>query len=175
MARRSSLVRRSTGARPNRAWVVVNFATFSVIPAASKVLLGTLTPTNGGIDETVLRTVGGIGVRSDQAAASEDQIGAFGLIQVTDVAAAVGITAIPGPVTDGSDDGWFTYQAFAQSGDNSAAAGIQTVWYPIDSKAKRILEGTGMVMAIVAENFHATNGLSINVAMRLLAQVRGTR
>ena len=164
---------RSSGARPNRAWSP-NFASaYTVIPAASKVLLATLTPSQTLIDLTVLRVVGGISVASDQAAANEEQIGAFGMIIVTDIAIAAGIASIPGPGTDGQDD-WFVHQSFAQQG-NQATNVDASMWYAIDSKAKRVLDGDGKAIAVVVENLHATFGLEIADLTRVLDQVRGTR
>ena len=173
MARRSVVVRRSSS-RPNRGWSVNTSAAFTVVPAASKVLLGTFVLVGGMADVTVLRVIGGVAVASDQTGANENQIGAVGLILVTDIAAAAGIASIPGPFTDGGDDGWFCHQRFAQQ---SASGNVpdNSDWYPIDTKGKRVWPGTGRVIAVVAENGHATHGLELYFAIRLLAQIRGTR
>ena len=95
--------------RPNRGWAGVVSAAGVAVPAASKVLLGSFILV-GEVEETILRTVGQIGIVTDQTAASEDQLGAFGLATVSNVAFAIGITAIPGPVTEIEDDGWFVHQ-----------------------------------------------------------------
>ena len=44
---------------------------------------------------------------TNETAASENQLGAFGIALVNDVAAALGVTGIPGPATDALWDGWF--------------------------------------------------------------------
>ena len=72
-------------------------------------LFATLVPTNPGLDITVLRTVGILSISSDQSGAAEQQIGAFGMICVSDSAVAIGVTAMPDPVVDADDDGWFVY------------------------------------------------------------------
>ncbi len=172
MPTRRNFARRS-GARPNRTWAFVQPAAFTVIPAASKVLLATFTASNSGIDETVLRCIGGVSVASDQSGANEEQIGAVGIIMVTDLAGAAGIASIPGASTDADDDGWFCHQTFAQRGSNGVVPDAAT-YYPIDTKGKRILEGKGMLAAVVAENKHATHGLQLLLTIRLLSQVRGT-
>ena len=100
---------RRSGKRANRAWVGAFSVGIVNIPANSAVLISSFALSNPGIDETVLRTVGSIYVASDQTAANEAQLGAFGLILVTDQALSVGITAIPDPITDINDDGWFVY------------------------------------------------------------------
>ncbi len=163
-----------SGARPNRGWAstIENVAT--VIPAASKVLLASFVPFASGVDETILRVVGGVMVSSDQSAAVEAQIGAVGLIIVTDVALAAGIASIPGPVTDAADDGWFVHQHFAQQ-SAAVADGPTSHWYPIDQKAKRILDGNGQAVAVVVENINAASGLSVVFQFRLLSQIRGTQ
>ncbi len=105
---------RQQSQRPNRSWAAIVDAAETTVPAASKVLLGTFTPSVDGIDEVVLRTRGVLAVRSDQTAGSELQIGAFGMIVVTDTAAAAGAASIPSPATDADDDGWFVWLPFAQ-------------------------------------------------------------
>ena len=173
MARQRISRRGRSGARPNRGWSATSQSVRTTVPAASKVLLGNLAPATGGIDLTVLRTVGGVWVGSDQATL-EDQIGAVGLIVVTDIAVAAGIASIPGPFTDAGDDGWFVHQMFAQESGRTVTspAGF---WYPIDSRAKRVLDGTGVAIAIVAENANASNGMTIVFQFRILSQVRGTQ
>ena len=51
-------------------------------------------------------------VGSDQVAVVEQQIGALGFIVVSDLAIAAGAASIPSPGFNGSDDGWFVWQAF---------------------------------------------------------------
>ncbi len=161
MARRrlTTLVRRT----PNRNWVGIFSSTTVTVPAASKVLLGSLALSNPGIDETALRVRGGFLCRSDQSAASEDQIGAIGLIVVSDRAIVTGITAIPGPVTDSDDDGWFTHQWIQQKFVFKDATGFDSDdghHYPFETKGKRITHD-GQSIAIVAENIHATHGFNV--------------
>ena len=174
MARRRGMTNFRSSSRPNRAWSGSFASVFIAVPANSKVLLATLvTGVAGGVDLTILRTVGGIAVSSDQSASGEQQIGAWGMILVTDIAAAAGIASIPGPGTDVGDD-WFVHQTFAQRGVLADTPRVAE-WYPVDSKAKRMLDGTGIVVAVVAENVHATNGFQLADLTRVLTQVRGTR
>ena len=162
--------------RPNRSWAGFLPATTTSVSAASKVLLGSFGVVSSGIDETILRTVGGIMVVTDTTAASEIQVGAFGMVPITDVALAAGVASIPSPVTN-IDDDWFIYQSFAQKSlflDATGASYPGSVWYPFDSKAKRILEGSGGAVAMVVENISATFAFDVLVSLRILAQVRGT-
>ncbi len=162
--------------RPNRTWAAFNTGATPVSVAASaKVLLGGFSLSSAGIDETILRTVGVVSTGTDNFHANRDVLGALGMIFVTDNAATVGITAIPGPITDASDDGWFLYVPFAQHVDSSDQTGINPNAFNqimFDSKAKRIGQG-GQQIAIVIENRGAV-GIEVMVIMRMLSQVRGT-
>ena len=173
MARRarSNFGRRTS--RPNRGWAGLSASTFTALAASTSVLVATFVPSNPGIDETILRTVGLLAVTADQAGANEDQVGAFGLIRVTEAAVAIGITAIPTPITEQADDGWMVYQAFAGQGDNSIGA-VNVQRYVIDSKAKRTLAGEGEAFAVVVQNASASFGIQFAINIRVLGQVRGT-
>ncbi len=162
---------------PNRNWAGVVATAGTTLGANNKVLVATFTLANQGIDETILRTVGGISIASDQVAASESQFGALGVCVVSDQAIATGITAIPDPVTDVSDDLWMLYVSFAQEFRLGGTAASLTpnfaTWYPFDSKAKRVVH-SGYALAVVVANASASFGLKFAVNMRLLGQVRGT-
>jgi len=175
MPRRSSRGFARSSSRPNRAWSYTQETAFTNIPAATKVLIASFVPSNPGIDCTILRCIGGIAVASDQAAAVEVQSGAFGMILVTDQAAAAGVASMPGPFTDGNDDGWFCHQSFGQQGELAPDVGVASQWYPIDTKGKRIIDGLGVTLAVLAENAHPTHGMVMYVAIWILSQVRGTR
>ncbi len=144
----------------------------TVLPALTKTLLGSFilsTP----FEETAVRVRGEIFISSDQAAAVEPQIGAFGLIRVTDLALAAGIGSIPSPSVDADDDGWFVWQGFAQESALTTTAGLgggQS--YSIDSKAQRIVR-EGQVIAVVVDNASVTTGAKIMTSFRLLARFRG--
>ena len=163
---------RRSGARPNRAWSMTAESAYTTIPAASKVLLVSFIP-NPVADQTILRLVGGLSVASDQASTTENLIGAVGCILVTDIAAAAGISSIPSPFTQGNDDGWFFHQVFSSKGVVSLT-GPSSIWYPIDSRAKRIMDGEGITLAVVGENAHASEGCEVLLQFRVLTQLRGT-
>ncbi len=167
---------RSSGRRPNRAWSSSVIAAPTNIPAATKVLVASLVLSNVNIDETLLRVVGMIGVASDQNAASEQQIGAFGMIVVTDIAIAAGVASVPGPMSNGADD-WLMYQGFAQERAFGSSIGFDSearTQYAINSKAKRVVT-EGRAIALVCENLHATHGFNVVWNLRVLSMVRGTR
>ncbi len=138
---------------PNYTWAGFVSAAAVSVPAATKVLLGTFTLSTS-FDETMTRVRGhmdwvGIGAS-----------GAFGMIVISSDAAAIGITAIPGPVTDVDNDDWFLWQPVSDS--------TQAI---LDTKAQRIVR-EGSVIAMVAENAHASTGATIQLALRLLGRFR---
>ncbi len=177
MARRfqnQSTFRRS---RPNRAWSGLASPTQTPVPAASKVLIGSYVLSNAQIDETVIRNVGVIGISSDQAAASELQIGAVGMILVTDVAHAAGVASIPGPITDIEDDGWLVYIPFCFEFRFVSGVGVEPDFSHLinfDSKAKRRVQ-EGSRVAVIAENAHATHAFRVMFVARNLTMISGTR
>jgi len=141
-------------------------AVFIAVPAASKVLLTQAVLSNPGITETIVRTRGRISIQSDQGAAREDQLGAFGIVVVNDIALAAGAASIPGPATNASDDGWFLWEPFAWTGLQVDGQGGPMV-IELDSKAaRRVEEGFGL--AFMVENTHATFGLEVALSCSIL-------
>ncbi len=161
---------------PNRSWTGTSSTGPVAVAAATKVVLATFVLSNPNIDETILRTVGVLAVQSDQAAASEDQIGALGMIVVNDLALAAGAASIPGPITDIGDDGWFLYVPFAQRLNFSSAVGVNPDFaqlYQFDSKAKRrVEEGSGV--ALIVENASSGHAFNVELVFRQLSQITGT-
>ncbi len=162
-------------ARPQRRtttnWSGLVPAAMVTVPAISSVHLISITLSNAGIGEVVRRTRGQLLVTSDQGANIETQMGAMGFCVVTDAAAAIGITALPTPVTDASDDIWFVWQSFLQfsgAGPGAAAADGTVTPYEFDSKAMRRVE-EGRQIAVVVQNSSAVHGLQVAVANRMLS------
>ena len=146
----------------------------NAVASGTKVLLGGVTTV--GLDETLLRTVGLISVRSDQLIAIEEQIGAFGMIVVSDTAFALGATAVPGPVSDKDDDSWAIWEPFANSFAFISAAGFDphnATVRNFDYKSKRIINAE-QTLALVVEASAASEGFTFSVAIRVLSMVRGT-
>ncbi len=145
------------------------------VPASTTVLVGQLNLSNPGIDETVIRAVGLLGIRSDQLSASESIHGALGMIVATETAIGAGAASVPQPITDASDDGWSLYVPFMERLTFADASGFDShgqTLFSFDSKAKRIVhDGSGM--AIVLQN-SATSGMTFSLIFRVLSLVRGT-
>ncbi len=139
----------------------------TTVAAGTKVLLGFFFLATA-FEETLVRTRGIMHVKTDNIAAEEEQLGALGMIRATDRAVAAGAASIPGPITDGDDDGWFLWLPVAQiSVNNVINRGFH---YTIDSKAQRIVR-EGQQLAVMFENSGA-EGLMLTLNMRVLSRFR---
>ena len=103
---------------------------------------------------------------SDQSGAQEVQIGAVGVCVVNGVAAALGVTGIPGPVTDLGDEIWLAWAPIMGQGDR-ATLGSQVFHVPLNSRAQRKLPG-GSEVAVVVENSSATNAFQAGLGLSVL-------
>ena len=121
---------------------------------------------------TVIRTRGWVAVWSDQAAAFEVPFGGLGMAVVSDQAAAIGVTAVPTPITDEGSDLWFQYQHFICSGAGQAASQSNSGQiFPFDSKAMRKVED-GQDIVVTLENAAAAGiGLLYVVKFRMLLKL----
>ncbi len=100
---------------------------------------------------TVIRTRGMLGIRSDQVAATEDQLAAYGHAVVADQAVAIGVTAVPTPVTDNDSDLWFVLERIMSDMTFSTAAAHekQGNYASFDSKAMRKVEDGQDLISVV--------------------------
>jgi len=154
-------------ARRSTAWSSSAVVTsLTAVPAASIILTQILIPTI--TEQTITRVRGMLTVKSDQQAASENQLGAFGMAVVEEPAATVGVTAVPQPITDAASEAWFVWFAIAQNfiiATNGATLGVQ---YVIDSKAMRKVNSEQRVV-IVLENASATHAFQFWFHLRMLS------
>jgi hypothetical protein len=167
---------RQRASPPNLEWSDVSDAQ-TTIAAGTKTLLFTLTPTVP-IDSTIVRMRFNILIRSDQSTTPEDIVGAMGVIVVSNDAAAAGAASLPGPTSDVSAD-WFVYQPFCQRFSFTTAIGrtqngTAGVQYAVDSKSKRILQGTDESLAFMIEPHSDSEGFITVQQGRMLSRVRGT-
>ncbi len=121
---------------------------------------------------TILRTHFHVGWISDQIIASEAQFGAVGMCIVSSQAAAIGVTAVPTPLTDIGSELWYLHQVLTSFFTFSSAVGTDSqgmTSIDIDSKAMRkVNEGEDAL--IVFENAASPNseGIDYLVAGRFL-------
>jgi hypothetical protein len=119
---------------------------------------------------TVVRSHFELMMISDQVAASEIALGAFGIGVFSEEALTAGVASIPTPVNAAASDFWFVHQWIANSllFNTSGAANTQNR-YTIDSKAMRKV-GEGQDIGVVAEGETTASslGFTLHVAGRML-------
>ena len=140
MARRTRFVR---PAPRTKMWIGAGVGSTTIVASADQVIFTysaavlTLRPF------TILRTRMTCSFESDQSTAAERPEGDFGIIVVTETAAALGTTAIPDPSsTDGNPEAdWFVHQPMMTTIQVSGTPGVAwspaASYYTIDSKAMR--------------------------------------
>ena len=92
-------------------WLFIDWSVTNLTTTSSAALVASLNATALALRPfTIVRTRGTLAVYSDQVIASETARSAMGLAVVSDQAAAVGITAVPTPITDQDSDLFFVYE-----------------------------------------------------------------
>ena len=119
---------------------------------------------------TIVRTIGLLSVRSDQAAAIEFASGAIGGLVVSDKATALGATAIPDPVTEVESDLWFLYEQWIAGGEASTNAGFPVFSVKFDSRAQRKVQ-EGEDVAFVIANASAADAVTLQWNFRFLVKL----
>ena len=124
-------------------------------------------------DLTVTRLRGDLILLLLTAAAAQQgfRVG-FGICNITENAAGVGATAIPGPLTDIAWDGWFVHWTGALKSTDATpsvngGAG-PSVRVPIDSKAMRKTHNTDVVTAVLEVEEVGTATMHAELNSRLL-------
>ena len=103
------------------------------------------------VPQTIVRVRGVIGATLDTAAVNESLIVRFGLKIVSSDAFAVGITAVPGPGSDRTEDWMWTGQLYLTSGDEAAIVpDMLSGQLVVDGKAMRKFQ-TAEVLVFVIE------------------------
>ena len=114
-----------------------------------------------------------VSVITDQVIASEEQTGAVGLAVVSDQSVAIGVTAVPTPVTDIANDHWLMYQLYMSNflfiSGVASNVPVNRVW-EIDSKAMRKVD-QGEDLIVVAESTTPSAGYDITFGGRVLVKV----
>ncbi len=91
---------------------------------------------------TIVRTHLMLMIASDQSVASEDFQAAYGECVVSDQAQAVGVTAVPTPLTDLASDLWFAWKSMSGQFQFKSGVGITISSFmgELDSRAMRKVE-----------------------------------
>jgi len=174
MARKSGFVRRHGSMRRESLWVPLTFSQDTLAAASTVVLISVA---GAGLlalrPFTIVRTRGLVMVRSDQNAVSEDQELGYGHAIVSEQASAIGVTAIPTPVTDMDSDLWFVYESLVQRLTFADATGFNPTAGEVryfDSKAMRKVED-GQDIVTVAETGATSEGVLMTSTFRFLIKL----
>ncbi len=173
---RTTRVRQQFGGGRKRQteWSICSVPTgYSTIAANSKVILVLFPASFLDIDSpaTIVRSRGVLSVAAVDAAADNEEIGAFGCGFVNAVAGALGVTALPGPATNCDWGGWFVWQPFISQTEVVTQAGFDGQFgkqYVIDSKAQRKFEDNENLVWIIENN--TAVAFSAAVAIRMLVK-----
>ncbi len=122
---------------------------------------------------TIVRIRQTLAWKSDQTAATERQIGAVGFAVVSDQAVAIGITAVPTPVTDLASDLWMLHQFFMSHFTVTSAIGSESQYHQIDvdSKAMRKVEDGQDLVEVGELATGLSDGFSLSDASRILIKL----
>ena len=99
--------------------------------------------------------------------------GAFGIIMVSADAFAIGVTAVPGPLSDSLND-WYVWAPFChllQSGDDEGVALLANVSQAFDSRGMRKVK-PGDVSAVVVEYESDTAGSILDMGYTFREQAK---
>ena len=172
MARRREFVRGASAIRTSRLTSWFQFQNNEVtLTAAGGSLMFSLNAAALALRPfTIVRSRFEMWLRSDQAAAIEQQWVSFGIAVVSDQAAAIGVTAIPTPFTDMASDLWFVHQNLFADESNLTDRTRSGQRYTIDSKAMRKVD-IGQDVVVVSEHGTGASGAKLAVAGRMLIKV----
>ena len=122
---------------------------------------------------TIVRSYFLLQITSDQGSIQESTFGAFGIAVVSAQAAAIGVTAIPTPVTEGGSDLFLAHRYYAHTGVGLNASAVNTAsqtLVEVDSKAMRKVNEDQDIV-VVAEFDSAGSGQLLAVAGRMLIKL----
>ena len=148
--------------------------TSSTISAASTALLftGFSAATLALRPFTIVRFRGLLSIASDQAASSEFQQARFGASIVSEESLAIGVTAVPVPVSDADNDMFFVFADLVNRMEVSSAIGIwqNAVVSEFDSRAMRKVED-GQDIALCLETTASSAGIRVSKQGRFLLKL----
>ena len=169
MARRRDFVRGAVAIRSSRETTWFRFASGETTLSASAAIFSFNAAALAMRPFTIIRTHFEFAVRSDQAAAIEHQGVGVGLGVVSDQAVAVGVSALPTPITDLASHLWFLHKIiYADESALTDRTRPQTN-VSVDSKAMRKVE-VGSDLVVMAELTGFSLGAIVTVGGRILVK-----
>jgi len=171
--RRSGLVFRGGKNVRQTFWIAPAFTSTTVAPGTPVIDTSLNAAALALRPFTIVRVRGVVVIASDQQAATEAQMAAYGEAVVSEQASAIGVTAVPTPVADGGSDLFYVYQLLLNRFKFVSSIGFDGTEgqvYTIDSKAMRKVEDGQDVVGVI-EASATGNGTQILVSTRLLVKL----
>jgi len=168
VARARGFARARGGPRRQVTWIGPADQGYVAVASGAKVLVGSFDAAANGLEKpTVVRTRGEVSIIPSSTASDLSMVGAYGLAIVSDQAFGIGITAIPGPWSDPSWDGWFVWRPFGLRVEVIDSTGVFMSQHSqeVDSKAMRKITDNE-TLVLVAES--QSGAVSISMPLRLL-------
>ena len=170
--RRSGFIQRGGVMRRESLWLAVVTTATGLATASTAAIINTLNAAGLALRPfTVVRTRGTWLLTSDQAVASESFAAGIAACVVSDQAAAIGVTAVPTPVTDKGSDLFFMYDwnAGGFSFGTNIGFGEERIVKDYDSRAMRkVNEDQEPVFVIENDAF---DGLLLTHSARMLIKL----
>ena len=173
MARKSGFVRREGRMRRETLWVPIPPVSTNITGSGTSLIYTASAAEQALRPYTIVRTHLFLEFESDQLAATEDWWAAIGFAVVSDQASAIGVTAVPTPITDLGSDAWYLHQfgkgaiLFGDLTGFQASTGKQV---QVDSKAMRKVED-GFDNIVTIESFTGFSGVAVATAGRQLLKL----
>ena len=170
MARRRDFTRGASAIRTSRLTTWFQFAPIETTLAAG--LTGAIVFTLNAAalalrPFTIVRSHFEFGVRSDQSVAIENQQVGVGIAVVSDQAVAVGVTAVPTPITEMGSNLWLLHKLIFSAENVVVDVAHPAEFRAVDSKAMRKVE-VGQDLVVVVETASPSGGAVVTTGGRLL-------
>ena len=173
-SRKSGFVYRAGGRRRETLWIGGVGVATTITAGSTAVLMTQLNAAGLALSPfTIVRTRGYVHLSTDNVQSTEFQAAALGFAVVSDEASAIGITAVPTPITDSASDLFFVYQMMlGRIGFITSGMAQVGVGYEIDSKAMRKVEDGQDIIQVVETDLAAmTSGVTIRSNIRTLIKL----
>ena len=175
VGRRSGLVLRGGRQRRETIWIG-QAQVIATITGTGTSLLTSLTAAGLALRPfTVVRDRVHVSMQSDQVIATEDQLCYWGKCVVSDQASAIGVSAVPTPLTDLGSDLWYAHAVLQGSflfGDATGQSQFIADRREVDSRAMRKVEdGSDLIQVIEAGGAGISDGFTLTSVGRTLIKL----
>jgi len=175
IARRSGRVFRGGKSRRETFWIQLAESTTTLAVGTPVVFSGFDADVLALRPFTIVRNRGVLHLASDQISASEVSCAVMAFAVVSDQALAVGVTAVPTPLTEGDSDLWLLYEALISRMDFGDVTGFDASagqFTQFDSRAMRKVEqGQDIAVVMEATNASGFSGCRMTKQGRMLIKL----